>query len=320
MKTTAFKLDKGSVYTTFVLSPDELTAAGSSQGAIQAALDALTVEHNLPALIYTRVTAMNELDDGSLEVTADAAIPPEVILGPYLGVEVDMGHNEDFAEAAVMAAAKNLRMVVPEVLIQRKIDAAMLENETALLDSLSLNTLADVRAIIAELNDKLTLCLDENTIWGKAMQAAENYIGMGMQDIGAFAQAFEGVIAADGEAVVRAAERRAYARGELSAEQIADEVFEAWLHTENLTREQWREAQRESAELVCRVDFLLAAVADEEGLTADEGEIESAARTLAAQYMMNPEDILAAVGEESIRHHIRISKANQIIVENAKNK
>lgn len=320
MKTTAFKLDRGSVYATFVISADELMSAGSSQAAVQAALDALTHERNLPALIYTRVTAMNELDDGSLEVTADGAIPPEVILGPYLGVEVDLGHNEDFAEAAIQAAAKNLRMVVPEVLIQRKIDAAMLETQTALLDSLSLNTLADVRAIVAELNDKLMLCLDENAVWGKAMQAAENYIGMGMQDIGAFAQAFDGVIAADSEAVVRAAERRAYARDELAAEQIADEVFEAWLHTENITREQWREAQHESAELVCRIDFLLAAVADEEALTADDDEVAAAARTLAAQYMMNPEDILAAVGEESIRHHIRISKANQIIVENAKNK
>ncbi len=320
MKTNEFKLDKGSVYATFTLDSNDITKAGSAQEAVKLALDTLTTEHKTPALIYTRVTAMNELSDGSIEVSADGAIPPEVILGPYLGVEVDVGHNESFEEAAVIAAARNLRMVVPEVLIERKIDSTLLENETALLDSLSLNTLADIHAIISELNKSLTLCLDDDAVWSKSMTAAENYIGMGMQDIGAFAQSFEGVIAVDAETIVRAAEKRAYARAELSAEQIAEEVFDAWLHTEGITRRQWRDAQRESAELVCRIDFLLAAVADEEGITVDDEEVTNAVRDLAAQYMMNPDDVLATVGEEAIRHHIRISKANQVIVDNAKNK
>lgn len=320
MEITSFKSDKGSVYADFLIPHEEMLALGSPQAAVKAALDELSVKKAVPALIYARVTAMDERDDGALAISLEGAIPPEVILGPYLGVEVDLGHCEDFAEAAIAAAAKNLRVVVPELIIQHKIDTALTEKQSELLESLSLNTLADIRAIIAELNEKLTLCLDEESIWSKAMSAAENYIGMGMQDISAFAQSFEGIIAADSESVVRAAERRAYARADLPAEQIADEVFCAWLHTEGITREQWREAQREGAEQSCRVDFLLAAVADEEGLDASDEELQAAAAALAAQYMMNPQDVLAAVGEDAIRHHIRISKANEIIVENARNK
>ena len=209
---------------------------------------------------------------------------------------------------------------MPELVIQRKIDTALLEKESELLESLSLNTLADIRAIIADLNDALDLGLDDEEMWAKALKAAENYIGMSMQDIGAFAQSFDGVLDVDAQDIVRAAERRAYARGGLPAERIAEDVFDAWLRTEGKTREAWRAEQREYAELLSRVDFLLAAVADEEGITAEDDELERAARDLAAQYQMSVDDVIAAVGADAIRHHIRMTKANQIIVENARNK
>ena len=300
MTITNCKIDRGSVYADILLAPADIAAADSPQEAVKAALSALAQENGLAPLIYTRVTAMDAQPDGSLAVSLEGAIPPEVILGSYLGVEVDIGHCEDFEDAALHAAAKNLRVVVPE--------------------SLSLNTLADIRAIIADLNDALDLELDDEEMWAKALKAAENYIGMGMQDIGAFAQSFDGVLDVDAQDIVRAAERRAYARGGLPAEQIAEDVFDAWLRTEGKTREAWRAEQREYAELLSRVDFLLAAVADEEGITAEDDELERAARDLAAQYQMSVDDVLAAVGADAIRHHIRMTKANQIIVENARNK
>ena len=207
MTITNCKIDRGSVYADILLAPADIAAAGSPQEAVKTALAALAQENGLATLIYTRVTAMDAQPDGSLAVSLEGAIPPEVILGPYLGVEVDIGHCEDFEDAALRAAAKNLRVVVPELVIQRKIDTALLEKEAELLESLSLNTLADIRAIIADLNDALDLGLDDEEMWAKALKAAENYIGMGMQDIGAFAQSFDGVLDVDAQDIVRGAPR-----------------------------------------------------------------------------------------------------------------
>ena len=55
-------------------------------------------------------------------------------------------------------------------------------------------------------------------------------------------------------------------------------------------------------------------------LRTGETDCERAARDLAAQYQMSVDDVIAAVGADAIRHHIRMTKANQIIVENARNK
>lgn len=320
MKVLESSIDRGSVYAQVNISAADIAAAGSAQGAVKAAIDAFTAENGLPALIYVRVTAMDECGDGGIDVRFEGAIAPDVILGQYKGVEVDVGHCEDFEEAALQAAARNIRAAVPELMIQRKIDSALLEKETELLESLSLNTLADIHAIIGDLNGTLSLGLDDAQLWEKAMAAAESYIGMGMQDIGAFTQAFDGVLDVDAESIVRAAERRAYARGGLAAEQVASEVFAAYLCTEGKSLEQWREEQRDSAEAQCRADLLLGAVADAENITATPEELERAAYDLAAQYQMPVEAVISAVGEDAIRHHIRMTKANQIIVDNARNK
>lgn len=312
-------IEKGSVYAAITLEREDVSAAGSADGAVKAALEVLTREQSLPALIYVRVTAMDEQPDGSIRVTLEGVITPTVVLGPYRGVEVDVGHCEDFEQAALEAAARNLRVAVPELMIQRKIDTVLFEKQTELIESLSMNTLADIRAILEDLNAAHSLGLDDAALWKIALTAAENYIAMNTQDIGAFVSAFDGLTTADGESIVRAAERRAYSRGQLPAEQIAQNVFDAWLHTEGKTLTQWREEQREYGELMCRIDLLLSAVADEEQLDASPDEVERALYDLAAQYQMNTADVLAAVGEASIRHHIRMTKANQIIVENAKN-
>ncbi len=312
-------IEKGSVYAKLTLESSDIAVAGSVQGAVKSALEALTQEKGIPALNYTRVTAMDDQPDGSVCITLEAVIPPTVILGPYKGVVVDIGHCEDFEQAAIEAAARNLRVAVPELMIQRKIDSILLEKQTELIESLSLNTLADIRAVLDDVNETAKLRLDDETLWKLAMNAAENYISLNAQDIGSFVAAFEGLTAADDESIVRAAERRAHLRGRLPAEQIAQEVFDAWLHTEHKSLEQWREEQRESAELMSRIDLLLAAVAEEEKLDASAEEFEQALNDLAAQYQMRPDDVLAAVGGDAIRHHIKMTKANQIIVDNAKN-
>ena len=99
MKVLESSIDRGSVYAQVNISAADIAAAGSTQGAVKAAIDAFTAENGLPALIYVRVTAMDECGDGGIDVRFEGAIAPDVILGQYKGVEVDVGHCEDFVFA-----------------------------------------------------------------------------------------------------------------------------------------------------------------------------------------------------------------------------
>ena len=75
---------------------------------------------------------------------------------------------------------------------------------------------------------------------------------------------------------------------------------------------------RSEAERQCRVDFLLSAVVDAENITASDAELDKAVYELAVQYQMSDKDVLAIVGEEALRHQIKMTKARRLIAESAK--
>ena len=74
MKVLESSIDRGSVYAQVNISAADIAAAGSTQGAVKAAIDAFTAENGLPALIYVRVTAMDECGDGDIDVRYEGAI------------------------------------------------------------------------------------------------------------------------------------------------------------------------------------------------------------------------------------------------------
>lgn len=74
MKVLESSIDRGSVYAQVNISAADIAAAGSTQGAVKAAIDAFTAENGLPALIYVRVTAMDECGDGGIDVRFEGAI------------------------------------------------------------------------------------------------------------------------------------------------------------------------------------------------------------------------------------------------------
>lgn len=316
MKLINSKNENGGIYAEIIIEAADMAQFSTAQKAIEYYIMAHAKSEGISSLLFTRVTKMDEKADGDLEVHFEAAISPKVVLGRYKGVPVDIGHCEDFEEAAVTAAANNMEIALPLLIVERKLDTLTLEKEAELLQSVSLNTLSDVYAILKELSAEQ----DDDSRWTDAMEIAESYLNMGMQDIDYFAQCISDVcFDADEEEISKAVVRRAESRGSLAPELLATQVFQAYLHTQNMTNEQWREQLREEAERQCKVDFLLSAVVEAESITASDAELDKAAYDLAAQYQMSDKDVLMITGEEAIRHQIKMAKARKLIVENANN-
>ncbi|MGI5977185.1 MAG: hypothetical protein ACOX68_05760 [Candidatus Limivicinus sp.] len=314
------EIKNGSVYVTMNVSPEELAEAASPQRAAQEAIKVFTDEKNIESLMFTRVTAMDREADGSMTIVFDAAIAPEVKLGQYRGLAVRVGHNEDFEEAALNAAAENIKVELPDVVIERKIDAMIVETQMQIMNSVSLNTLADVHAILTELCGTLGMEETEEEIWRDAKAISEDYINKGSQDIEMFVDSIAEISGADSGSVEDAVNARISQRGRMSGDEIGRQIFEAYLRSENTGNEEWRASVRDSAAARCRVDFLLKAVADAEAFEVEDAEYEKAVYELANQYDVGPKDIVGLVGEEAIKNQIRISKARNLIVDSASGK
>ena len=316
MKEISSKFENGSLYARLIVEPSDIAQFSSTQKAVEYCIMAHAKTLGIDALLFTRVTEMNDLEDGSVELCFEAAASPKVELGQYKGVVVDIGHCEDYEEAALTAAARNLRVELPLLIVERKIDTILLEKETELLQSVSLNSLADVYEILKALVPEQ----EDESRWADATEISESYLNMGVQDMDYFAQCISDVcFDAEEEEISKAVQHRAEERSSLPPETVASQVFAAFLHTQDKTMETWREETREEAERQCRVDFLLSAVVDAEQLSASDSELDKAAYDLAVQYQMSDRDVLAIVGEDALRHQIKMTKARQLIIEAANN-
>ena len=316
MKVIESSFENGSLTARLMIDKRDIDEFSTQQKAVEYFIMYHAKSLRIDSLLFTRVNMMDEHEDGSIELRFEAAASPEVKLGQYRGVPVDIGHCEDYEEAAVTAAANNMTVELPLLIVERKLETIRLEKETELLQSVSLNALADVYAILKELEGGQ----DDEARWSDAMEISESYLNMGMQDVGYFAECIGDVcFEADNDEILRAIERRAELRGKLPPEAVGEQVFQAYLKSVDTSYEDWKKENIREAERQCRVDFLLSAVADAENITASDTELDKAAYDLAVQYQMSDKDVLAIVGEEALRHQIKMAKARKIIAESAKN-
>lgn len=318
MQILSAEIKDGGLYSDFIVDGAEVAAAGSPQAAVGKAATIIANANGLKSLLYSRVTQAEDQPDGGVKVKFEAAIPPKVTLGQYKGLEVDVEDADDFDSAVLIAASDNMKVDVPKIVIERQLETMLLEVQTELLQSISCNTLADTYYIILDLNETLGIEEEEEKTWATAKYVAETYVNKGTQDMELLIDTICDGTDLDSGSVEAAVQRRARLRNEQAPEITAQQVFDAYLRTMDMSEMEWKGSRKGAALLQSRIDFLLDAVVEEEGLTANNTELDEAASKLAQMYQMSDKDVLAIVGDEAIRQQIKLSKARQLIVESAR--
>ena len=306
MQIISSKLDNGMISARLLIEYDDIVMAAGQQAAVQQAIVELSESLGVSDVHYASVNEMTENDNGDIEIVLEAAVSPQVTLGQYKGLKIKIGHNEDFEKAVLRAAADNISVEIPELIIDRQLDAIENEAKSEVLQSTALHTLADIYSIISRLNIELKDDKSIDEVWEQAMKAAENYIDQNAQEVELMVSAIKEVCNAKEERI------------KLTADEIAAQVFEAYLRTEKKSLDAWRNERRELAEMRCREELMLKAVIKAEGICPNAMEIQQYAYELACSYGMNVDEFLSYVGEDGIRAQLSQQKAVKLIVESAK--
>ena len=122
MKILACSVRGGDVCATVLAEKEDCLRSGGGHAAVEGCIHRFADEKGLPALALARVTRMQETADGGIEFDFDAAVPPQVKLGKYLGLEVYVPADESPDLPVLRAAAETLEADIPETYISRKID------------------------------------------------------------------------------------------------------------------------------------------------------------------------------------------------------
>ena len=85
-----------------------------------------------------------------------------------------------------------------------------------------------------------------------------------------------------------------------------------------MTADMMRASVRPSALRQVQTELALAAVADAEGLEASEEDIAAEVKRLSEQYGLTEEQVKAAVPEEELKRELRLKKASDLVMAEAK--
>ena len=325
MKVLFYEKNGGDLRASILCEAADTAHFGDAREAVEGCIRLLAEEKQLGQLALARVTRMDGREDGSVEFDFDAAIPPAVELGQYLGLEVYVPSDEAPDLPVLRAAAEQMRVEIPETYISRKIDGLMRSRLEDVAQRTGFVTLADMAAILRTVDAALSLGRSDDELWDAAVAAADEMSGAQLrahsvaETVGIIAAALYGEGAEDRNGAIENALRlRAEEKQRTKPETLAEECFSCYLRMAGKTEESLREEFRDDATELVRFDLLIDEVARREGLEVSDEEFDAALETIAGMYDMHPAEVLQVVGAAALRDRLRRDKARAMIVDSAK--
>ena len=325
MKILSFERNGGDLRATILCEASDRGRFGGAREAVEGCIRLFAEEKGLPQPALPRVTRMDETADGGLEFDFDAAVPPVVELGQYLGLEVYVPSDEAPDLHVLRAAAERMKVEIPETYISRKTDGLIGQRLEDVAQRTGFVTLADMAAILRRVDAALALGRSDDELWDAAVAAADEMSGAQLRahsvaetvEIIAAALFGEGAKDRDG-AIENALRQRAEEKQRTNPETLAEECFACYLRMAGKTEESLRAEFRADATELVRFDLLIDEVARREGLEVSDEEFDAALETIAGMYDMHPAEVLQLVGAASLRDRLRRDKARAMIVDSAK--
>ena len=325
MKILSFERNGGDLRATILCEASDRGRFGGAREAVEGCIRLFAEEKGLPQPALPRVTRMDETADGGLEFDFDAAVPPVVELGQYLGLEVYVPSDEAPDLHVLRAAAERMKVEIPETYISRKTDGLMGQRLEDVAQRTGFVTLADMAAILRRVDAALALGRSDDELWDAAVAAADEMSGAQLRahsiaetvEIIAAALFGEGAKDRDG-AIENALRQRAEEKQRTNPETLAEECFACYLRMAGKTEESLRAELRADATELVRFDLLIDEVARREGLEVSNEEFDAALETIAGMYDMHPAEVLQLVGAAALRDRLRRDKARAMIVDSAK--
>lgn len=332
MKVYDLRNEKGNIDALILVESKEIEQQGNcseDEALTRAITDAIMslADSTGQKFMFTRILSYDEQDDGAVMVRFETAVAPKVKLGQYRGLEVPNCEDEEqFTAKAVELASKNIDAEVPGLIVERELDALLIEKKSSVLQDVHLNLLTDIYKILEEGIREITSDYKRDELWEQAMETVQIYFGAGKPDLSMdqMISAVANVLSLYGKvtdslcaSLAKIIEKRLDEREKLTGESLADQVFETYLRVTDFSMEQWLDQNRPDALERTRQNLTLDAVADAEELRVTEEEVQEELGRLAREFEMNAEQVKEIVGEDALRFNIRRDKTKKLIADSA---
>lgn len=323
--------ENGRLHVTLCAWPDEyrMEAGESVETAIQELFGRFLSEERIRVVGRPKVTEASCPPDQGLRFTVDAELYPDVKLGQYKGIKVRARREENenqFMKEVLEKACADMEAKITDTLIEQRL-SSMIAGEHLNVDQDSIYyLLADVVEVLRDVyrmaGCSRPLAQVEAEALDMLLQAVSSdnqgpeveYLKDQMYQM---AERYSQLPDDFPELIDSAFKRRQNKKGKMTAAERSDEAFHAYLKTIGLDEEQLRKERRPAAAAAVRCDLLFEAVAQAEGLTVYQDEMDEVLKHLADQYHLSVEEVTEAVETEPLRMKLLRDRACKLILDSA---
>lgn len=333
MRVYKFENNKGNINALILVEPADMQQNPAEisdddlQLVISGAIMSLAESKGMK-FMFPKILSYDEQDDGAIMINFEAAAAPQVSLGRYKGIKVPAHYKgEDFNEKAVQLAAENIDAEVPAIIVEHELESLKKEKKSEVLDDLRLNIITDIHKILEQAIHEVTPDYKKDQVWLQAIETSDAYYGNGgrpSMSIDTMVSAVADVLSQYGPitddlcaTIANIIDKRMKERDKLTAESLADQVFETYLKIKGFDEAQWEEQNHQAALERTRKNLLLDAIAEAEKLEVGDSEVLAEVDAIAREYEITADQVRQIVSEEAIRYQLRQDKAEKIIIDNA---
>lgn len=268
------------------------------------------------------------LENGCPTFTIQVAIRPKVSPEQYKGivVRVPTDNQVAFTEAVICEAAGNIEVLMPETMINQKLNALLAEQKMQICQDPIYNVLADMVEILKKAYSATGISRSMAQVRSEAMDIMLQTMSKDQKEptkehlyflLKETVKGYRELPAGFDEKLDIILEERKQSTLAMTSDEKIKETFSAYLGSLDLSEEVWLEENRNKAIIHAKFDLLLDAVgeAEEIGITADE--LVDAFMNIGKQCGIDLEEVKASVDRELLEWQLKRDKAKKLILDSA---
>lgn len=335
MKVLEEKREKNTMFTTFLLEPTDFAMVRKETALDDAVLDSIIAaiyrqyidSKKIKQVGQPQLTEVSSLEDGNLTFSVRVETYPEIILGQYIGLVLTKSENEeDELDVVMRKAISGLEAEIPEAMIQRKLDAMAAEEKMRINEDPIYNVLSDMIEILGRAYRATGVTRPAAQVRHEAMDVMlqtlsserngsknEFFVRLIKELVTQYRDLPESFEEKIDEIVIEWKNKKEA----MSLEERIEKVFLAYLGSLGMTMESWRGDNIDKAVETVKMELLLDAVAEAEGIQASEEEVSKEYIRSAEKWGVDVSQLRKAMEPEMMKWQLRREKAQKLIVESA---
>lgn len=285
-------------------------------------------EHGIVPLEQPEIVGVSWMERGGATFTIQVPVRPKVNPEQYKGIVVRVPSDDQavFVEAVICEAARKIEVIIPEAMVDQKLNALFAEQKIQISQDPIYNVLGDMVEILIKAYQATGITRSMAQVRSEAMDIMLQTMSKDQKEpskehlyflLKETVNRYRELPLEFDEKLDKILEERKQRTLEMTSDERVKEAFNAYLGSLDVTEDGWLEGNRDRAVLHAKFDLLLDAVGEAESIAIAPDEMEEVFIEIGLQCGIDAEQVKESIDGELLEWQLKRQKAKKLIFDSA---